>query len=132
MEAQLGDHDPLVVRGDNFTSPAGHAAALDVLKVGAVTAFLAGNDMMALGVYRALDELGLECPTDISVVGHNDMPFMDQVDPPLTTVSVPQVEVGTEAARLLLALRAGDDPAERRVLLPTELVVRASTAPPKQ
>ena len=128
LAAVLGIDDPIVVHGDSFTVPAGHAAARQVLSGGAgVTAVVAGNDMMALGVYRAMGEMGLSCPDDISVVGHNDMPFMDQVDPPLTTVSVPQVEVGAAAARMLVALTQGERPASERVLLPTELVVRGST-----
>ena len=68
----------------------------------------------------------------MSVVGHNDMPLVGQVQPPLTTVAIPQYELGVEAARLLLArLRRGDgEQPPPRVLLPTRLVVRASTAPP--
>ncbi len=66
------------------------------------TAVLAGNDLLALGVYDALSERGLRCPDDISVVGFNDMPFMDKVSPPLTTVRIPHYEIGAEAARLLL------------------------------
>ena len=131
MAARLGLKDPVVRHESAFTVPAGHKAALDLLGDGStVTAILAGNDMMALGVYRALAELGIRCPADISVLGHNDMPFMDQVDPPLTTVSVPQVAVGAEAVRLLLALRLDDTHVPRRRLLPTELVVRLSTSRP--
>lgn len=130
MAQRLGVDDPIVVHGDGFTVPAGRQATVEVLDSHPdVTAILAGNDMMALGVYLALDDRGLACPADISVVGHNDMPFMDQVDPPLTTVRVPQVEVGAEAARTLLALRAGEMPPLRRVL-PTSLVVRGSSAEP--
>jgi LacI family transcriptional regulator len=130
MEERLGVSDPIVVHGDGFTIPAGHRAAATLLKgTDGVTALLAGNDMMALGAYRAMEEGGVACPGDLSVVGHNDMPFMDQVDPPLTTVSVPQIEVGAAAARMLLALREGATPPERR-LLPTKLVIRGSTGPP--
>lgn len=132
MADRLGVSDPIVIHGDGFTIPAGRRAAADLLKgADVVTALLAGNDMMALGAYLAMEEGGVACPADLSVVGHNDMPFMDQVDPPLTTVSVPQQEVGAEAARMLLAWRAGETPPQRR-LLPTKLVVRRSTAPPRQ
>jgi LacI family transcriptional regulator len=66
----------------------------------------------------------------VSVVGFNDMPFMDKMRPPLTTVRVAHYEVGAEAARLLLdRFRHSQRPA-RTVLLPPDLVVRASTASP--
>lgn len=132
MARRLAEQDPIVVHGSGFTIPAGRQATTEVLESRpGVTAILAGNDMMALGVYRALGDSGLVCPTDVSVVGHNDMPFMDQVDPPLTTVAVPQVEVGAEAARTLLALRAGEAP-PLRVVLPTTLMVRRSTGRPRR
>jgi LacI family transcriptional regulator len=106
----------------------GRAAAGALLDAG-VTAILAGNDMLAVGVYEALAERGLRCPGDVSVAGHNDMPLVDKLAPPLTTVAIPQHAIGVEAARLLLARLAGDTAPARR-LLPTRLVVRGSTAPP--
>ena len=77
------------------------------------TAVLAGNDLLALGVYDALSEQGLRCPDDVSVVGFNDVPFMDKVSPPMTTVRIPHYELGAEAARLLLEVLS--DPTATRV-----------------
>ena len=95
-----------------------------------VTAVVAGHDRVALGCYDALAARGLSCPADISVVGFNDMPFMDKMRPALTTVRVHHYQVGAEAARLLLdELRSPGRPA-RAVLLTPSLVVRGSTAPP--
>jgi LacI family transcriptional regulator len=95
-----------------------------------LTAVVTANDMLALGCYEALRDLGLRVPEDVSVVGFNDMPFLEMLRPPLTTVRIPHYQIGARAARSLLA-RLGDGriPAERIVLEP-ELVVRASTAPP--
>lgn len=119
-----------VVHTEGFTVAAGRKASLDLLSgEDRPTAILAGNDMIALGVYETLQTLGIDCPREISVVGHNDMPFMDQVHPPLTTVTIPQYEVGREAARLLLDIREGREVTPTRRLLPTRLVVRGSTAP---
>jgi LacI family transcriptional regulator len=53
------------------------------------TAVAAANDMLAVGCYTALDERSLQCPEDISVMGFNDMPFIDRLRPPLTTVRFP-------------------------------------------
>ena len=71
--------------------------------------------MLAIGCYAALDEVGLNCPADLSVIGFNDMPFIDRLRPPLTTIRFPHYQVGTEAAQLLLeriagAHRAGQGP----------------------
>ena len=67
-----------------------------------LTAIVAANDLLAIGCYDALEARGLRCPDDISIVGFNDMPFVDRLRPPLTTVRVPQREIGTVAADLML------------------------------
>ena len=131
--AQAGvTQEPVVIHGEAFTVPAGRRLTSELLRSGPdLTAILAGNDMIALGCYEALAEAGLRCPDDVSVAGHNDMPLMAQVSPPLTTVAIPQRELGAEAARMLLARLNGDATGSARRLLPTRLVVRGSTAPPK-
>ena len=93
------------------------------------TAVIAGHDQLALGAYDALAERGLRCPADVSVVGFDDIPFVDRVSPPLTTIRIPHVEIGAEAARLLLELV--DDPTRhpRSLLLPVKLIIRGSTGP---
>jgi LacI family transcriptional regulator len=92
---------------------------------------VAGNDLLAIGSYDALEERGLICPDDVSIVGFNDMPFIGRLRPPLTSVRVPQYELGVEAARLLLDRLSGRTVTPRVVLLPVQLVVRGSTAPPR-
>ncbi len=103
------------------------------------TAVAAGNDLLAIGCYAALDDAGLSCPRDISVVGFNDMPFVDRLRPPLTSVSFPHYQVGAEAGRLILeqiaasaeqgTVPAGDQ--AKVMYLAPELQVRGSTAPPR-
>ena len=96
---------------------------------GDLTAIVAANDMLAIGCYGALDELGLRCPEDISVIGFNDMPFVDRLRPPLSTVRFPHYQLGTEAAKLLIErIEAQDSPVKILFLAP-ELVARGSTAP---
>ena len=92
---------------------------------------MAANDLLALGLLWALKAHNLSCPAHVSVTGHNDMPLVDMVEPPLTTVRIGPRAMGLEAGRLLLALLRGEPGAEeRRVLMEPELVVRASTAAP--
>jgi LacI family transcriptional regulator len=95
------------------------------------TAIAAGNDMLAVGCYAALEEAGLSCPADMSVVGFNDMPFIDRLRPALTTIRFPHYQVGTEAAQMLLERIAGHPGPVKVLYLAPELVVRGSTASPR-
>ncbi len=129
----LADGPEMMVICDAWSEAAGARGLATLLDSGArFTAVLAGNDLLALGCYDALAERGLTCPDDMSVVGFNDMPFIDKVSPPLTTVRIPHYELGAEAARLLLADLHEPTRHSRSVLLPLSLVVRQSTAPPKE
>jgi LacI family transcriptional regulator len=97
-----------------------------------LTAIVAANDLLAIGCYDTIEERGLRCPEDISIVGFNDMPFVDRLRPPLTTVRVPQREIGTVAADLLLQRLADGSQSAREILLEPNLIVRGSTAPPRK
>ncbi len=118
-----------------FSVESGARAMVDLLaRDSGSTAVVAANDLLALGVLDTLRAEGRRCPEDVSVVGYNDMPFVDKLDPPLTTVRIPHYEVGATAARLLLELLAVKREARqpRSVVLPTELVVRRSSGPPRR
>jgi LacI family transcriptional regulator len=116
-----------------YTREAGHATALRLLqRKPALTAIVAANDLLALGVYDALAERGLNCPKDVSVVGHNDMPYVDMLSPPLTTVRIAQREMGDKAAHLLLAQISDPEASHDHIVLAPELIVRGSTAPPRR
>jgi LacI family transcriptional regulator len=95
------------------------------------TAILTANDLLALGAYEAAAALGLAIPGDLSVTGFNDMPFVDRLSPPLTTVRIQHYEMGAEAARLLLQRLERPDAPGRSVQLGVQLVVRGSTAAPR-
>jgi LacI family transcriptional regulator, xylobiose transport system transcriptional regulator len=94
------------------------------------TAVVCANDLQAVGVYEAARQAGVRIPTDLSVVGFDDLPFTQWTGPPLTTVRQPLVDMGAAAARMVLALAGGQQLAQTRVELATSLVVRQSTAPP--
>ena len=96
----------------------------------AFTAIAAANDMLAIGCYAAFEERALDCPDEMSVIGFNDMPFIDRLRPPLSSVRFPHYQLGTEAAQLLLERIAGGDGPVKILYLAPELVVRGSTAPP--
>jgi LacI family transcriptional regulator len=93
------------------------------------TAVVAGNDLLALGVYHSLRLHALRCPEDVSVVGFNDMPFAGDFQPAMTTVRTPHFEMGAESARLLLEQIDSAQRSAVKITLPVELVVRASTGP---
>ena len=126
----LPDGPERVIICDAWSEEAGTRGMLKMLDSGTeFTAVLAGNDLLALGSYDALAERGLRCPDDISVIGFNDMPYMDKVSPPMTTVRIPHYEIGAEAARLLLEVLEDPQRHPRSLLLPLTLVKRASTGP---
>ena len=93
------------------------------------TAVLCLNDTTALGVLHGLDAAGVRVPTDISVVGYDDLPFASRLAPPLTTVNQPKYQLGHTAADLLLD-ESRPDHTHREIRFQPSLVVRSSTAPP--
>jgi LacI family transcriptional regulator len=126
------DDDAELMVGCDYWSEEGGARALRRLLDNGVefTAVVAGNDLIALGCYDVFAERGIDCPTDVSVVGFNNMPFLDKLRPPLTSVAIPHYQIGVEAARLLLESLEDPDRPRRSVLLPLSLAERGSTAPP--
>ncbi len=112
----------------DWTSDSGYAFGRDV-EVD-FTAVFAANDQMALGLIHALDARGIRVPNDVSVVGFDDVPDARHFLPPLTTIRQDFRALGSLSVATLLAELEGDD-VPRRTLLEPELVVRASTAPPR-
>ena len=117
---------------NSFTETEGARVCAELLDAAPdLTAIVAANDLLALGCYDMLEERGVRCPEDISIVGFNDMPFVDRLRPPLTTVRVPQREIGTVAADLMLQRLSDEVDGESQILLEPTLVLRGSTAPPE-
>jgi DNA-binding LacI/PurR family transcriptional regulator len=97
-----------------------------------VTAVFVSNDQMAIGVLHALHEAGRSVPDDVSVVGYDDIPEAAHLLPPLTTVRTDFAEIGTRSLRLLLhRIDADREPPPASSLVPVDLVVRRSSAPPR-
>jgi LacI family xylobiose transport system transcriptional regulator len=123
--------DPALAVEGSWHVEAGYSAGRTLLgRDDPPTAVFAGNDLQALGLYRAAGELGVAVPRDISVVGYDDLPAASWMSPPLTTVRQPLEAMAAAAARLVVGLAGGEEPLSRRFELSTELVVRESTCPP--
>ncbi len=114
----------LIVEGD-FTEAGGYAAMQRLLPFAPDAVFCA-SDAMALGALRALREAGKGVPEEIALAGFDDMPFSARADPPLTTVRQPIQRNGSVAVDTLIDLVNHPDSPPRRIILPTELVIRAS------
>ena len=95
------------------------------------TAIFACNDAMAAGVYKAAAQLGLRIPRDLSVVGFDDTPRYSGLSPALTTIHQPIRAMATRAVELVQQLRNGTLVQLERIEVPTTLVVRGSTRPPR-
>ncbi|MFO7974718.1 MAG: LacI family DNA-binding transcriptional regulator [Candidatus Hydrogenedentota bacterium] len=133
MEALLEHHVPfdnsmVAIRTDGSWE-SGYQAALDVLKnrQPKPTALLCFNDVVAMGAYRAAHELGLHIPTDISIVGFDNIRMSAVLGPPLTTVSIFPDRIGRAAAKILLDVLLGNGRDRvRHETIHTELVERGS------
>jgi LacI family transcriptional regulator len=108
----------------------GGVAAADLAVAADVTAIVAYNDVMALGVLARLRDLGIDVPGRLSVTGFDDLVFAAVCAPPLTTVAMPVQEAGRSAVDLLLGQLDHKDTATTQLDLPTHLIVRATTAAP--
>jgi DNA-binding LacI/PurR family transcriptional regulator len=123
-------HEPPSLR-DDWSAESGYRAGLALAAEADCTAIFAANDLMALGVLRALHERGIDVPSHISVVGFDDIEDAASFIPPLTTVHQDFAEVGRACvAAVLERIAAGPGHAPTGTLVPTRLVVRASTAAP--
>ena len=130
LAREFGFQKTTVVECGAFTRAEGALATQSLLarREQRPSAIFAANDLIAIGVLDVLHAAGLEVPRDLSLVGHNDMPFADLVSPPLTTVRVAVDQMSRHAAQLFVEhLRDPRVPPSTRLLMPT-LVARGSTA----
>ena len=126
--------DPALVVSAGSRFEDGYAAGLDYFRgrgADRPTAVTCFNDLVALGLIRALTDLGLRVPDDVSVVGFDDIPAASYLTTPLTTVHVPQRELGRRAAAVLVDAIEDPGAEPQTVLLDAPLVERATTAPPR-
>jgi DNA-binding LacI/PurR family transcriptional regulator len=120
--------DGLVVEGDYLVA-SGAAGAAVLLERG-VDAIFCASDAMAMGALQTLQAGGVSVPDDVAVAGFDDLEVSATLQPPLTTVRQDVDQMGVEAAHALFRLLASEAATPQRVILPTELVIRQSTAGP--
>ena len=125
--------DPALIREGNFKQDSGRELTRQLLDLSPPpTALSCTNNLMTVGALQALGERGIRMPSDLSLVGYDDMEWWTLTHPPLTTVGQPVYDLGREAMRLLLA-QIGADGRRRpqRVVLKPELILRESCGPPR-
>jgi LacI family transcriptional regulator len=125
--------DPELIRNAPPTTAGGYGAARELLqRADRPTALFCFRDLMAMGVYQAAREAGLDVPADLSIVGYDNMPHVcDGLFPGLTTVELPHYEMGAWAARQLLASISAEPVPARHARLPGQLIRRGSVAAPR-
>ena len=131
---RLSVSDELIAEGD-FTEAGGRAAMTQLLGAGP-TAVFAASDSMAIGAIKAVRAAEMRVPEDVAVVGFDDIPSALTIEPELTTVRQPIERIGQLAVETLVSViegeaREGRRPSTQRFVLPTELVVRDTTGPPR-
>jgi LacI family transcriptional regulator len=131
---ELGlDADPDLVAAADFMQKGGFEAARRLIALPRPpTAIFAANDMSALGALTALRKAGFGVPDDVSLIGFDDTALAAHLHPALTTIRQPLSQIARAATNLLLAMMAGIEPATLLTELPTQLVVRETTAPPRR
>lgn len=127
------DQDKKLIREGTHTAEGGRDAMAALLRLSKrPTAVVCSNDWTAIGALNAAAAAGLRVPQDISIVGFDDIPLVSYTTPPLTTVRMSAADVGTVAFRALFGLISGERIEGDVYQIPTELVVRASTARPRK
>jgi LacI family transcriptional regulator len=109
------------------TIPAGYFATLELLKSQEVRAIFCYNDLMAFGALIAARELGLDVPNDLAVVGFDDIAMDTFSEPPLSTVRIPQYDLGYMAGEIVLNLLQAPSEKPTSYLFPVELIIRGSS-----
>lgn len=121
------EQNPSWLIASDWSESGGHKAMKELLNMNEITAVIASNDEMAIGALLCANELGYRVPTDISIVGFDDIPVAKWVYPPLTSVNQPFVEMGEKAAMGLIERLSDEKEIQgNRVLIKPNLVVRQS------
>lgn len=121
------EFDPVLVEKEKPSIRGGYQAMLNLFKSQSPDAVFCYNDLMAVGAIIAAQQLDLNVPNDLAVVGFDDITLASLITPPLTTIQIPQYELGKLTGELLLKYLQDGELHERSIWLPVELQVRASS-----
>ncbi len=128
QEAGLEMDETMIIEGD-WSATSGQDALLSFVELGRVpTAIFAQNDRMAMGVLSAARKVNLKIPSQLAVIGVDDMPLSSYFDPPLTTMQQDMPLIGQKATGMLLDIIQNKNTSVRDVKLPAQLIVRQSTS----
>lgn len=120
---------PSHIQVADFKEVGGHAAMVRLLRQPhRPSAVFVANNLMSIGALKAIREFGLSIPREMSIVGFDDLDLAALLDPPFTVIDRPTIAQGEEAGRLMLERFRDPTRAYRSLVMPVELVVRASTA----
>ncbi len=128
LNASNLDLDPaIVIESPAYSLESGYQSALQMLELNKPpTAIFVSGDLLAAGAIRAVKDSGRRVPDDIAIVSKDNIELAALIDPPLTTVASPAYQMGVEAMNMLIRLIAGKRLDKKRIVMPTELIVRKS------
>ena len=124
------DMESTLIKEGNYTPASGYHAMKELLvETRAPTAVFIASDVVAAGAMLAAKRLGLRIPQDLAIVGFDDIPMAEFLDPPLTTVRLPAFGLGWAAGERLIRLIRGESLDQNGLVLESQLVIRESTRP---
>jgi DNA-binding LacI/PurR family transcriptional regulator len=127
---QAGIKPPKAWKGD-WTARSGYQIGQEIARNPSITAVYCANDEMAFGLMRALHEHGRRVPEDVSVIGFDNIALSEYSAPPLTTVKQDFERIGAELVKMVISqISTGSVQTMSQVVVPTELIIRGTTAPP--
>ena len=113
------------IKFGDFSTASGYDRIIDFERINEYTAIFASNDLIAFGAINALNELEIEIPNQISIIGVDNIEYSKLVYPSLTTIDQPSYQLGRESARLLIKHLNGES-SEKEIVLDQDLVIRKS------
>lgn len=123
--------DPNLILSGDFSIDSSFEPSRQLVNSGA-TAIFCFNDLMAYGTYKTCRDMGLRIPEDLSVVGFDELPYSDLMDPPLTTACQPKYETGMQGSKLLLQMVEGEEPETTLLILDGTIIQRNSVTAPSR
>lgn len=127
LQAHKINFDQRLVRYGDFVPESGYHQMKDLLEESPqLTAVFVASDVVAIGAKAAIREHRLNIPADIALIGFDDVPLAQYLDPPLSTVRLPAAELAAKASEILIQIIQGSPPLNKQVLLDSQLIVRQS------